>query len=231
LTFHWRSISFPFNDFVDQAVMFDSANGWALSSRSQQLYYLQDGGWQIIPIPNRYRYDRLFAVSPQNIWISCFDNISYRHFLRHFNGKNWHNIYTPNADQINDLDYLAKDNIWGVCEWGEIIHFNGKTWELVPSPVFTHLNCIKIMNDSTGWIGGEYRGKGMLLQWNGQKWKVINNKNLYQNFRILKVSPAIGWVFSEGTNYLIRLKKDQCSYFNFASSAQDTIVAVVEYHK
>jgi hypothetical protein len=106
-SFHWCSISFPFNDIVDQAVMFDSVNGWALSSRSHQLYYLQDGAWQIVPIPNRYRYERLFAVPPHNIWISCFDNISYRHFLRHFNGKNWHNIYTPNADPINDLDYQS----------------------------------------------------------------------------------------------------------------------------
>jgi hypothetical protein len=27
--FDWRAISFPFNDRIRQAVLFDSANGWA----------------------------------------------------------------------------------------------------------------------------------------------------------------------------------------------------------
>jgi len=57
--------------------------------------------------------------------IFCFNKIKYRNFLRRWDGEHWPNIYTPNADRIRGMDYLAPDNIWGVCEWGEIIHFRG----------------------------------------------------------------------------------------------------------
>ena len=163
----WYPVSFPYDENICQAIMFDSANGWVSTNFGTSIYRLINGYWYSIPTPAQYRNLKLFGFSPGNIWIACFDKKTYRHLLRHFDGQQWHNIYTPNADPIRGLDYLAPNNIWAGCEWGEIIHYDGENWQLVPTPWFSHINCIRMRNDSTGWAGGEYRGKGVLMRWRG----------------------------------------------------------------
>lgn len=230
----WSVIHFPYNDDIGgQAIMFDSANGWGLSSTSHQLYRLQDGIWKILPESDRFRYRRLFGFSRGNIWFSIFDRENYRYLLRHFDGNQWQDFYTPNADLVRDLEYHSADNIWGVCEWGEIIHFNGNNWELVPCPVFAHLNCISMAGDSSGWIGGEYRGKGILLRWNGKEWKIAGNVPYGEITNIITVNSLngwafFGWSFFGNDSIIIRLENEQWNYVTFSSLVQDTIKAAWE---
>ncbi len=96
----WRTISFPFDDQIAQAVMVNSTEGWLLTNYNKLLYRLNHGKWCLIPTPENIVYYYLFGFSSGNIWLSCFDKIKYRYFLRHFDGELWHDIYTPNADNI-----------------------------------------------------------------------------------------------------------------------------------
>ena len=222
----WFVIPFPYDEHITQSILFDSSNGWAFNANSGQVYQLQDSLWEIVPTLKQYKYLELFGFSIDNIWFCCFDKKNYRYFLRHFNGQSWQNIYTPNADRVRGLEYLAPDNIWGVCAWGEIIHFDGQKWELVPCPVFTHLNCISMASDSCGWIGGEYRGKGLLLHWNGSKWTLSGNVVNYEIINILMVNSSIGWVFVNNDSIAIKLDKNSWHYVTFSSLVRDTVAAV-----
>jgi len=221
--FKWRTISFPFDDIITQAVIFDSLNGWMFNSAERHLYRYQNGNWFKVPKANRFEYIKLFGYSSNNIWFCCFDEENYRYFLRHYNGKKWENIYTPNSDRINGLCYIAPDNIWGACGWGEIIHFDGRNWELIFSPVYNHFNCVIMMNDSLGWIGGEKFGKGILLQWDGTEWSQKSDINCVEIQYGTMATANIGYIFLNNQDYIIKLNNDKCEQRPIALQVDDTI--------
>ena len=43
--FGWYPISFPYDEQICQAVMFDSANGWVSTNFGESLFRLMDGKW------------------------------------------------------------------------------------------------------------------------------------------------------------------------------------------
>lgn len=169
--FDWHTILFPFEDKIGQAVLFDSANGWASWAEGNQsrLYHLHNGTWQFVPPQNNIYIEKIFGFSPDHIWFICYDKINYHCFLRHQHRENITDYYTPNADRIMQLDFISPYNIWAVCLWGQMMHFDGISWKLVTCPTFTHVTSISMANDSCGWAGGEYRGAGFLLNWDGNQ--------------------------------------------------------------
>lgn len=175
----WQVISFPFSDNITEAVMFDSANGWAFSTHKFQLYRLKNHQWKRIEFPKHYKIEELFGISPNNIWVGCYDRKNYQNFLLRFDGTNWHNIYPPNTDRIKDLQFLSENSIWGACVWGEIIHYDGKEWELIPAPTFFHLDQLYFLNDTLGCVWSEYRnGKGYILLKKKEGWEPIELTDL-----------------------------------------------------
>ena len=227
--FKWKTIPFPFEKIINESLMFDSLNGWTLSYEVQELHQYKNGKWLLSPKPNNIDYKELFGFSKNNVWLSCFDNKKYRNFLRHFNGQKWENIYTPNADGIRGMDYLAPDNIWGACEWGEIIHFDGKEWKLVPSPVFGHLSTVTMISDTLGYLTGEYRGNGILLKWNGKELVLLHQVN-DQIEKVMMVNPEIGWLFVDNNKSIgFILRNDQLLKVNYSKLIRDTINISARY--
>lgn len=177
---NWRAISLPYNRTIAHAVIVDSANGWFYSEHNYSLFQLKDNIWQRIELPKNYQCYSLFGFDHNNIWVACYDKLTYRYFLRRFDGKFWSNIYPPNTDRIKDLHYQSENNIWGVCEWGEIIHFDGEKWELIPASTYFHLNKIIMINDSSGWFWSEYRdGKSYLFEKKPNNWDRIEIKHYF----------------------------------------------------
>ncbi|HEX9975057.1 MAG TPA: FG-GAP-like repeat-containing protein, partial [bacterium] len=224
--FEWRAISFPFDDRIWQAVLFDSANGWASSGSLSdgRLYRLLNGDWQFVPPQNNIYISKVLGLSPDNIWFVCYDKSSYRYILRHDDRGNIADFYTPNADPIAQLDFLAPDNIWAVCQWGQIMRFDGTGWELVPSPTFAHIASISMANDSCGWAGGKYRNLGFLLHWDGKQWQIKMQQKKFVP-KVMMVNDTLGWGFMDFDSCLIRLTHDRWDLVTLASITQDTIVA------
>ena len=224
-SFNWKVLSFPFKDEISQAILFDSLNGWAISFETKKLYQLNNGKWYLSPESRLYGFISLFGFSQNNLWFSCLDKQRYRYFLRHFNGTEWKNIYPPNSDGIRGLDYITADNIWGACEWGEIIHYNGKEWKLVPSPIFIHFNCMAMVNDTLGWLAGEYRGNGVLFRWDGKEWNLMKRFKKREITSTIMVNSSTGWAFLSQKNDItgILFKNEQLSDVKFSSLIEDTI--------
>jgi hypothetical protein len=99
-SFAWRAISFPSEDKIYQAVLFDSANGWASCgfAADSRLYRLLNGVWQLVPSQNNVYIDKVFGLSPDNFWFGCYNKNDYHHFLRHLDRGTITDYYTPNAD-------------------------------------------------------------------------------------------------------------------------------------
>ncbi|MBC8179907.1 VCBS repeat-containing protein, partial [candidate division KSB1 bacterium] len=230
--FKWGAVPFPYNQGSTQFLMLDSLDGWAFSEYLHQLYQYDNGNWSLIVKPDNIDYIQIFGFSKKNVWLGCFEKNKFRYFLRHFNGTKWSNIYPPNTDRIKDLAFVAADNIWGACEWGEIIHYNGKVWQLISTPTFGHLTSIAIVNDSLGWATGEYRANGTLMLWNGSKWKKIYELKKFPIDRVLMVNSEIGWVFIKGkTPTALRIERDKLFHTNFSNFLQDTMLVSMEFFK
>ena len=222
--FGWRVISSPFEDRYYRTVMLDSANGWAHKDKSQQLYRLQNGNWQVELAPVQIQFFTLVGFFADGPWLVCYDKKAHRYFLRHHAKGKIIDYFTPNADPILQLDFLALDNIWAVCQWGQIMHFDGTSWRLVPCPTFTHVSSISMANDSCGWAGGKYRNTGFLLHWNGSQWQIkMQQKNLVAT--VIMVNDTLGWGFLKDDSRIIRLTHDRWDLVTLASLTQDTIVA------
>ena len=223
--FEWSVISFPFDDRVQQGVLFDSANGWAScgSLFDSQIYRLKNSVWEFAPPQTNISVSYVLGLSPVNTWRICYNKTNYRYFLRHQHHETITDYYTPNADPIAQLNFLAPDNIWAVCQWGQIIHFDGSSWQLVPCPTFTHITSISMANDSCGWAGGKYRDVGYLLHWDGGEWLIkMQQRNLVP--KVMMVNDTLGWGFLGNDSCLFRLTHDRWNLVTFDSIAQDTIV-------
>ena len=212
--------------------MFDSLNGWALNTSLDQLYQCENGIWKLTVKPVDAEYIEIFGFSKNNLWLGCLGNKTYRYFFRHFNGIKWHNIYPPNSDRIRELVFIAPDNIWGACEWGEIIHYDGREWQLISNPTFGHLNSIAFVNDSLGWAIGEYRSHSILLKWNGKKWNKMKSFDHLPLGNIFMVNSKIGCVFTTtNTSMALHVEGDQISYVNFANLVKDSIFCSFDFYK
>ncbi len=222
---NWRPISSPFEENTVQAVLLDSANGWVLGDKSRQLYRLQDGNWQVVLPPANLQYWMLVGYFADGPWFVCYNKHNYRYFLRHEKQGATTDYYTPNADPILRIDYLAPNNIWAVCQWGQIMHYDGTAWELVPCPIFGHVTNISMASDRMGWAGGKYRDQGFLLHWNGRNWqiKMQLKKGVVPNVAL--VNDTLGYGFLNDDSWIIKLTRDQCDLLPFSSLIQDTVVA------
>ncbi len=222
--FDWHAISFPFDNKIIQAVLLDSVNGWVLSAdESRQLYRLQNGNWRVELSPPDIGIVTLLGFFDDNLWFACFNKKNYRYFLRQNNEKYYRDYYPPNADPISQLDFLAPDNIWAVCQWGQIMRFDGTSWKSVPCPTFTHVTSISMANDSCGWAAGKYRGTGYLLHWNGKKWQIkMRQKNIVPN--VIMVNDSLGYAFREDDSWIIRLTHDRWELLTLASIIKDTVI-------
>jgi signal transduction histidine kinase len=220
----WRTVAFPFHENIYHSVMFDSANGWVIggSISDSRLYRLRNGIWELAPKPDHTCIERIFAVSPDDIWFTVYDQINYRYFLRHQNQGRITDFFTPNADPIIQMDFLSPTNIWVVCQWGEIMHFAGDQWKLVPCPTFKHVTGIAMANDSCGWASGEYRGSGFLLFWNGREW---HTKFQQKDFtpQVVLVNDSLGWGLVTNDSMVIKLNRARWERLPLASLIQDTI--------
>jgi len=221
----WQPLSFPFEDNIALAALLDSANGWILGNESRQLYRLQDGNWQVVLPPANVQYWMLVGYFADGPWFVCYNKHNYRYFLRHEKQGATTDYYTPNADPILQIDYLAPNNIWAVCQWGQIMHFDGNRWELVPCPIFGHVTNIGMANDSCGWAGGKYRDQGFLLHWNGRNWQIKMQLKKDAVPNVALVNDTLGYGFLTDDSWIIKLTLDQCYLLPFASLIQDTVVA------
>ena len=230
IDFKWRAIPFPYDIKKSQAMMFDSLNGWTFCQESQQLYQYKNGEWHIVSKPADIHYYNVFGFSKNNVWVGCFDKKIYRHFLWHHDGKKLKKIYPPNSDGIRDLDFISPDNIWGACEWGEIIHYDGKDWNLIPSPVFAHLETVNMINDSLGYFTGEYRGGSNFLLWNGRYLSQKTNIDAYKLKKVIMVNPTIGWLsVNNEKNEGFIFKNDNLEKLDYSTLVQDTLIILDHY--
>lgn len=222
----WRVISFPFEEEENfSAIFLDSANGWALTAdASQKLYRLKNGVWQVELAPANFQFFDVLGYFNEGLWFVCFDKISYRYFIRRLVNDNPIDYYTPNADPILQMDYLGPNNIWAVCQWGQIMHFDGSKWELVPCPTFGHVTNISMGSDSCGWAGGKYRDIGFLLHWDGRNWVIKMQLKKDAVPRVLMVNDTLGWGFLKDNSQIIRLVRHQSNLVDFADLIQDTLV-------
>lgn len=224
----WRAISFPFEDKIGSAVLFDSANGWFLTEDAlRRLYRFQNGNWNIELTTADIEFWTMFGFSPDDLWLVCFDKKNYRYFLRHHDGKTTVDHYTPNADFIEQMDFLAPDNIWAACQWGQIMHFDGTSWRLIQSPTFGHIKSISMANDSNGWAGVKYRDTGFLLHWNGDQWQIAT-KVRGAIPRVVMLNDSVGWGFLNDDSQIIQLMGNRWQMVPFAALIQDTVVATWE---
>ncbi|MDZ7342379.1 MAG: FG-GAP-like repeat-containing protein [candidate division KSB1 bacterium] len=208
-----------------RSVLLDSANGWVLTDdASRKAYRLKSGGWQVQLAPANIQFFELVGYYAQGPWFVCFDKISYRYFIRHLVDDQPIDYYTPNADPILQMDYLGPNNIWAVCQWGQIMHFDGSKWELVPCPIFGHVTNISMANDSCGWAGGKYRDLGFLLHWNGRNWVIKMQLKKDAIPSVVMVNDTLGWGFLDNDSQVIRLVRHQSNLVDFAALIQDTLV-------
>ncbi|MDZ7335943.1 MAG: FG-GAP-like repeat-containing protein [candidate division KSB1 bacterium] len=217
--------SFPFEEKIFGAIFFDSSNGWALTGdASRKLYHLKNGVWQVDLTPTNIQFFELFGYYAQGPWFGCFDKIRYRYCIRHLVNDKPIDYYTPNADPILQMDYLGPNNIWAVCQWGQIMHFDGSKWELVPCPIFGHVTNISMANDSCGWAGGKYRDIGFLLHWDGKNWGIKMQFKRDAIPSVVMVNDTLGWGFLNDNPQVIRLVRDQSNLVDFTTLIQDTLV-------
>ena len=71
---------------------------------------------------------------------------------------------------IRGVHFVASNNIWAACEWGELLHFDGKMWHLIAGPSFAHNNAIFYHSDTSIWVASEYYNKRSISHWTGNHW-------------------------------------------------------------
>ncbi len=223
--FGWRSISLSVEGASPQTVLLDSANGWVIGGEKlRYLYHLKNGVWQVELGSANIQFFGVLGFFGGGPWFVCLDKSRYRYFLRYQKNGKTIDYYTPNADPIEQMDYLAPDNIWAGCQWGQIIHFNGTSWRLIRAPTFGHIKSISMANDSCGWASAKYRDTWSLLHWNGRRWQIKMQIKGAIN-RVLMVNDSLGWGFLESDSQIIRLTRNRREMVPLAPLIQDTLIA------
>ncbi len=138
-------------------------------------------------------------LGPDNAWaVGSFQGTSARRTLiLHWNGTKWKVVPSPNAgdasnpNTLREVEAVSAHDIWAVGFSGTgapnetlTLHWNGTKWKRVPSPNFGDppfgdvLADVAAVSANDAWaVGNTAVGvllKGMILHWNGAKWKRVS---------------------------------------------------------
>lgn len=172
-TIYWVPMPWPAANRFERFFVCDDSLAW-LVNFDFETYQWNGADWQPQPsFPNQKIFS-IYAPAHDNIWIAYYQKTDYRHYFKHFDGKKWQVYKSPGVVRVMAMDFLAPDDGWAVCEWGEILHFDGRDWRRIYSPTLYHLSHILMLPDGNGWIAGQSRGKGIVLRYDRKQWKIYN---------------------------------------------------------
>lgn len=156
--------------------LLNTTDGYAIFTHEEPcLWKLSQGHWQRMSLPNSYTPLNIFALSDKDLWIVCMDNIPYKNYLLHYNGKGWEYFLTPNSDGIRDLDFLSSTSGWAVGDWGQIMRYFDKKWEIYHCPTPYHINKLIMLNDSLGYARTDIPWN-VSLKYNQANWKIYQSE-------------------------------------------------------
>lgn len=159
--------------FIDAETGFLSItkNQW---TESGELWRYQKGGWQPIDLSllNGHYLGKLFARTTDDIWLAWQPGQAIKQNLLHYDGQEWREIVTPNAERIRTLYMTSATGGWAGCEWGQIMQFDGACWTLRPSPTEMHIDRLFLLNDTTGFASGlKKKNAYRFFKYNGRDWR------------------------------------------------------------
>jgi len=141
---------------------------------SGELWRYQNGSWRQIDLSviSGHYLGKLFARSGDDIWLAWQPRLAIKQNLLHYDGAEWEEIVTPNAERIRSIYMTSAASGWAGCEWGQIMQFDGERWTLQPSPTEMHLERIFLLNDTTGFASGlKKRNTLHFFKYDGRDWR------------------------------------------------------------
>lgn len=148
-----------------------------------------------------------------------------RDLILHWNGATWSQSASPaigTESFLYGVQAVARDDAWAVGATGPgtccpeheqtlVLHWNGTTWSRVPSPngaaPNNYLKQVSGTSSSRLWAVGssdaglsdETPQSGLLLRWNGLKWKVVSNLGNAHYVDVTATSRRNAWVVGDVT--------------------------------
>jgi hypothetical protein len=165
------------------------------------------------------------ARTPSDAW--AVGTVTVRHrprdLILHWNGTAWSRSVSPAVGTesfLYGVQAIARDDAWAVGATGSgaccpehqqslVLHWNGATWSRVPSPngsaPNTYLKAVSGSSASRIWaVGSADAGlsdgtsrSGLLLRWNGQKWKVVSDLANAHYLDVAATSRRNAWVVGD----------------------------------
>ncbi len=143
--------------------------------------------YQVYQSPSAGSFWQVAAVSRANIWAvgpayTSAGTISYRPFIRHFNGTSWRAVTIPHAADFTAywVTASAANNVWvgglGLnkrhLDTTVVYRWNGARWTRIPLPALTDLQEVLAIAPNNAWaIGTSGTVPDYLFHWNGSRWK------------------------------------------------------------
>ncbi len=170
---YWLPVQTPYRYAIYKIFFLDDSTGWIITDDPRMLFQWRQAQWEAIPFSPDEELLTIYALNPNDVWVGIRIKSQYRFGFRHYDGKNWQRILTPNTVPVRDIFFLNSNEGWAVCEWGEIMHYQNGQWRKVPSPTNHHLNYIRMTKAGSGWISTQNRGEGAILSYKNNQWKVL----------------------------------------------------------
>jgi hypothetical protein len=169
------------------------------TNRSMILHW-NGAAWARVASPNPGTYDQLSgvaAVSATDIWAAgiYFSKAGTNPLVLHWNGSKWQEVTVtaPVSDvfTVNAVSVSGANDVWIAGDAGVnrnfVLHWNGKIWtrmNVATLGMFDTLTGISARSPTDAWAAGTYcasgcRGggsqqtRGIILHWNGAKWRVV----------------------------------------------------------
>ena len=196
----------------------------------------RDYTWTVDTLTNRPNgfIMGIWGASPNDVWAGTQTGV-YR--LWHFDGTKWSpwsQTISPGAD-FESLYGLAKDDIWGGSDNGEIYHFDGEKWSVdlaytikgIYQPEISDIWCTSPTNIYAVGRGTPFPIKSFLLHYDGDRWQ----KLLVTKFPVqfLRVREERGMVFIEGIKPRYgKLVPDTISIYNYRDGRLYQVLSMTE---
>ncbi|NOZ62098.1 MAG: hypothetical protein GXO74_10490, partial [Calditrichaeota bacterium] len=165
--FDWHILQFPNSERASYGLFINDSTAW-LATGKEKLLHFQHGRWQIDPF---FAFELPTSIfGSKKVYVISKNKLSGRWHLQVWEKERWLTIETPNSEMIRGVHFVAPNNIWTACEWGELLHFDGKMWHLITGPSFAHNNAIFYRSDSSIWVASEYYNKRTVSHWTGNHW-------------------------------------------------------------
>jgi hypothetical protein len=105
----------------------------------------------------------------------------------------------PRTGNLTGLD------AWAIGQSGVIIHWNGTKWSEINSPTTDNLQCLFMVNSTSGWAVGGGLTKGTILNYDGKNWtewtKVFNPST--NNSSITAPLNSVGFDANGSTGWIV----------------------------